>query len=344
VAPRLDLDAPPVQALLRHRVYLFDAPGEDISPARHGLPPGSVSAGLATGDQAPRFLVFFVLDDGWQRDELDFTLNTVRAALDARLVDARVRGSMREAAEIQRSLLVTEPPRFPGYDIACRSVAAEEVGGDFYDFHELGEGVLGLAIGDASGHGLPAALLVRDVVTGLRMGVEKELKMTHVFERLNRVIHRSRLTSRFVSVFYGELERNGALIYVNAGQQPPVLLRAGGARGTDEELHAGGTVIGPLAEVRFERGYARLGPGDLLVMCTDGILERRGAEGEFFGLDRFTALARDLQGRSSGTILGQLFEASFAFGDRQPWADDATIVVVQRRDGTPVAPTTPVPS
>jgi len=331
VASKLPLDAPPVLALLRHRVYLFDAPGADISPARHDLLPYGVSAGLVTGDQPPRFLFLFLLDEGWQRDELDFTLNTVRAALDARLVDARVRGSMREAAEIQRSLLVTEPPLFAGYDIACRSVAAEEVGGDFYDFHELDEGVLGIAIGDASGHGLPAALLVRDVVTGLRMGVEKELKITHVFEKLNRVIHRSRLTSRFVSVFYGELERNGTLIYVNAGQQPPVLLRgaAGGADG-DHQLRAGGTVIGPLAEVRFERGYARLEPGDLLVMCTDGILERTGVDGEFYGLERFTALARDLRGRSSRGILDSLFQASFAFGDGRPWADDATIVVVQR--------------
>ena len=83
--------------------------------------------------------------------------------------------------------------------------------------------MLGLSIGDASGHGLPAALLVRDVVTGMRMGIEKELKVAHVFEKLNRVIHRSRLSSRFVSVFYGELEADGNLVYVNAGHQPPIL-------------------------------------------------------------------------------------------------------------------------
>ena len=96
---------------------------------------------------------------------------------------------------------------FAGYDLAARSVAADEVGGDFYDFEDFGSDMLGVSIGDASGHGLPAALLVRDVVTGLRMGIEKELKVAHVFEKLNRVIHRSRLSSRFVSVFYGELER-----------------------------------------------------------------------------------------------------------------------------------------
>ena len=133
-----------------------------------------------------------------------------------------MRGSFAEAAEIQQSLLVEEPPDFPGYDIACRSVPADEVGGDFYDFHDLAE-VLAVSIGDASGHGLPAALLVRDVVTGLRMGIERDMKIVHVFERLNQVIHRTRLSSRFVWVFYGELESDGNLVYVNAGHQPPML-------------------------------------------------------------------------------------------------------------------------
>ena len=144
--------------------------------------------------------------------------------------------------------------------------------------------MLGLAIGDASGHGLPAALLVRDVVTGLRMGIEKELKIAHVFAKLNRVIHRSNLSSRFITVFYGELEANGNLIYVNAGHQPPILFFANPAQVPNHmELDTGGTVIGPLPEPTFRRGFARVRPGEILVAVTDGILERRDADGEFFG-------------------------------------------------------------
>ena len=214
---------PPLAEVERHRVYIFRDPDAEGSPHRLGLLARAAAAGLVVGQRPLRYALFFLLADGWQADELDFALNTIRASLDARLVDARVRGSFREAAEIQQSLLVEEPPQFPGYDLAARSVAAEEVGGDFYDFHSFNEDMLGLSIGDASGHGLPAALLVRDVVTGMRMGIEKELKIAHVFEKLNRVIHRSRLSSRFVSVFYGELERDGNLVYVNAGHQPPIL-------------------------------------------------------------------------------------------------------------------------
>jgi sigma-B regulation protein RsbU (phosphoserine phosphatase) len=183
-----------------------------------------------------------------------------------------------------------------------------------------------VAIGDASGHGLPAALLVRDVVTGLRMGLERELKVSHVFEKLNRVIHRSKLSSRFVSVFYGELEQDGNLIYVNAGHQPPVIFGAKGERALD----VGGTVIGPLPEVRFRRGIARLEPGETLVACTDGILERRGPKGEFFGEARLAALVRESRALGAEPLLERLFEAARAWGGSRPWEDDATLVVVRR--------------
>lgn len=333
-AERIDPARTPLAELARHRVYIFSNPEAEGSPQRLGsLPPVPV-AGLLVGPRPLRSAYFFRLAEGWQREELDFALNTIRAALDARLVDARVRGSFREAAEIQQSLLVEEAPVFPGYELACRSLPAEEVGGDFYDFHELGEGVLGLAIGDASGHGLPAALLVRDVVTGLRMGIEKELKIAHVFAKLNQVIHRSRLSSRFISVFYGELESDGNLVYVNAGHQPPILFFATERPGeaSDLELSVGGTVIGPLPEARFRRGFARIRPGEVLVLCTDGILERRDAAGEFFGVERLRDVVRETRHEPAATILERAFEASRGWGAGRPWEDDATLVVL-KRDG-----------
>jgi sigma-B regulation protein RsbU (phosphoserine phosphatase) len=332
LADALDPAQPPLAEVTRHRVYIFRDPDAEGSPHRLGLLPRTAAASLLVGQRPQRYAFIFLLADGWQVEELDFALNTIRASLDARLVDARVRGSFREAAEIQQSLLVDEPPAFPGYELAARSLAADEVGGDFYDFHDLGGDILGLAIGDASGHGLPAALLVRDVVTGLRMGIERELKVAHVFEKLNRVIHRSRLSSRFVSVFYGELESDGNLVYVNAGHQPPVLFfrEARAGQPGELELHTGGTVIGPLPEARFRRGFARLHPGEVLLLCTDGILERRDAAGEFFGLDRVKAIVRASQSGNAQAILDRLFEASAAWGGSRLWEDDATIVVVKR--------------
>jgi sigma-B regulation protein RsbU (phosphoserine phosphatase) len=326
---------PPLSLVLEHRVYIFGDPEAESSPSRLGLFPRPASAALLVGRRPKRHAIVFLLGDGWVREELDFALNTVRAALGSRLTDERVRGSVREAAEIQQSLLLEEPPEFPGFDIACRSIPAEEVGGDFYDFLDFGgQEMLGLAIGDASGHGLPAALLVRDIVTGLRMGIEKDLKVAYVFSKLNRVIHRSNLSSRFVSVFYGELEGDGNIIYVNAGHYPPVLFFKNPTGPLQQvELSTGGTVIGPLPEARFKRGFAKIRPGEALVLCTDGILERRDPRGEFFGTEGLAAVVRKNLALGAQDILEKVFEATLAFGDGRPFEDDATLVVVKRRDG-----------
>ena len=331
-AEALDPSRAPLVEIIEHRVYIFGNPDAVDTPHERGLLPRAPAAGLVVGQRPQRFCLLFLLADGWEMEELDFALNTIRAALDARLVDARVRGTFREAEEIQRSLLVEEPPAFPGFEAACRSVAADEVGGDFYDFHDLGDDILGFAIGDASGHGLPAALVVRDVVTGLRMGIEKDLKIAHVFAKLNRVIHRSRLSSRFVSVFYGELEADGNLVYVNAGHPPPILFFRTPKPGqpADQELDVGGTVVGPLPEVRFRRGFARIRPGEVLVLCTDGILERPDPAGEFFGTERLRQIVLDNRGASAPQILERLYQAVTTHGADRPWDDDATVVVVRR--------------
>jgi sigma-B regulation protein RsbU (phosphoserine phosphatase) len=323
VPEALDPLLPPLDLVFQHQAYIFRStlPGE---PA--GILPSLDSAGIVLGRRPDRYVLFFRLAPGWVMEELDFALNTIRAALGSRLLEGRVRGSFLQAAEIQQSLLQDDAPKFNGFEIACRSIPAEEVGGDFFDFYPFGAEMLGLAIGDASGHGLPAALLVRDVVTGLRMGLEKELKVSHVFEKLNRVIHRSNLSSRFVSVFYGELDNDGNLVYVNAGHQPPLVFSGDKAY----ELTKGGTVIGPLPEIRFKRGIARLLPEDVLVMCTDGILERRGDAGEFFGEDALKRIVKRFRKAGAQEILDQIFVKSFEFGQGGPWEDDATIVVVRR--------------
>jgi len=186
--------------------------------------------------------------------------------------------------------------------------------------------LVGFAIGDASGHGLPAALLVRDIVTGLRMGLEKHLRMEYVFSKLNRVIHRSNLSSNYVSAFYGELEPNGNVSYVNAGHQPPLLFR----RDRILELRTGGTVIGPLPQVSYRRGLVRLDPGSVLVLFTDGIVERRGPGDEFFGEERLKRVVQESHGTPAAHLLDRILEVAFAHGEGRPWEDDVTVMVIRR--------------
>jgi sigma-B regulation protein RsbU (phosphoserine phosphatase) len=289
--------------------------------------PRAPVAGVVVGSRPSRHVLFFLLADGWVREELDFTLNTVRAALGSRFLEERVRGSFSQAAEIQQSLLVEEPPDFAGFQLAARSVAAEEVGGDFYDFLSLEEDALmGLAIGDASGHGLPAALLVRDVVTGLRMGIEKNLKIAHVFSKLNRVIHRSNLSSRFISVFYGELEENGHVIYVNAGHPPPLVFSALAHRGALGGRHGDRPAARGAfpARSRLPRAGRRVrllhGRNPRAPQSQRRVLRRGRPEGG--GPGRPGASAED--------VVAEIFARAFAFGDDRPWEDDATLLVVRR--------------
>jgi hypothetical protein len=327
-AESLGLDSSPIALLAKHRVYIFSDPEAESAPSRFGILANGASAGILVGRRPSRCAFFFRLGEGWMREELDFALNTIRAALGSRLVEERMRGSLAEAAEIQQSLLVEDAPDFPGFEIACRLVPAEEVGGDFYDFIPFDSDMLAVAIGDASGHGLPAALLVRDVVTGLRMGFAKDMKVTPVFEKLNDVVHRSNLSSRFVSVFYGELEPNGNLIYVNAGHQAPWLF----LKDRVESLTTGGTVIGPLPEVRFKRGFAHVDRGATLVLTTDGLMERRNSAGEFFGEERLQRLFREHLHLPPEDLVEHAFRMVKDFGGGGPFEDDATLVVVRRHE------------
>jgi sigma-B regulation protein RsbU (phosphoserine phosphatase) len=134
-------------------------------------------------------------------------------------------------------------------------------------------------------------------------------------------------------VFYAELEASGNVVYVNAGHPPPLVISRDGQV---QELATGGTVIGPLPEARFRQGHARLRPGDVLVMCTDGILERRSPDGEFFGEERLRATVQEAAAQSAADIVEHVFRTSTDWSRRRSWEDDATLVVV-RRPETPAA-------
>jgi sigma-B regulation protein RsbU (phosphoserine phosphatase) len=184
----------------------------------------------------------------------------------------------------------------------------------------------GIGIGDASGHGLLAAMLVRDVVTGLRMGLEKEMKMVHTIKKLNRVLHRSTFSTRFATLFYAELERNGNLLYVNAGHPGPLLVGGNQA----QELKATGTILGAMPEITVQRSYAHMASKAVLVMYSDGIFERLNRAGEQFGIPRLKKLVLKNQHRSAQEIMDLIFNTVFEYGHDKSWDDDATVVVIKR--------------
>ncbi len=308
---------PVFELLFEHKSYIFS----DAATS----PWGSNCVAVMVGEN-DQFMLVFRLGEDWQRETLQFSLNTIRSTVNYSRSTSRFDADIQEAYEIQRSLLPRSDPHFEGYDISGRFIPAERVGGDLYDFNLLEEGILSFAIGDASGHGLPAALLARDVVTGLRMGIENEMKISSVIRKLNSVIHKSQLSTRFVSLVYGELERNGTLVYINAGHPPPLLFSGGDV----SRLDTGGTILGPLEETVFHRGFAFLDPGDLLLMFSDGIFEVTNSDNEMFGYERLTDVVRKNLGESSAVVIDRVFKSITAFRGSSVLSDDATLLVVKR--------------
>jgi sigma-B regulation protein RsbU (phosphoserine phosphatase) len=261
-------------------------------------------------------------------EDLQSSLNIVRLAINQKLRQERFEEILQDARRIQTSILPKRTPRYDGFDIAGDSRPAEAVGGDFYDYIPVTPEMFDVVIADASGHGLPAALQVRDVYVGLRMGLTRDFKLARTVERLNAIINRSKLASKFVSLFLAELETTGSLIYVNAGHVLPFIMHADGAV---ESLREGGMVLGPSPDATYPRGFAQLGPGDTLVLYTDGITEcHHHGTGEEFGVSRLQRLvARHLQ-RPASEIVQTVFQAVSRYAATGVPEDDQTLVVVKR--------------
>jgi sigma-B regulation protein RsbU (phosphoserine phosphatase) len=288
----------------------------------------------------PSFILSLGLRHMESEETLLVLLETIRATVGMKLRQTVLEGQLHQAQIIQASLLPRRLPRMEGFELAAVTQPAEEVGGDIYDVQRVDKGILGIAIADASGHGLPAALQARDIVTGLRMGVMKDQKIPATIRRLNQVIHMSGLASRFISLFYAEVDETGNLFYVNCGHCPPLLFRQ---TGEILELPSSGPVLGPLPHARFRRSHATLGTGDYLVLFTDGVIERDRSSTDSevlqeFGRDRLIDVCRENLGRSARAMMTAIVKSVREYGQNSPWEDDATVLVVRRQTKNSLQP------
>ncbi len=278
-------------------------------------------AAIAVSDE--NYILSFNVAPELSREDILFSLTLVRYAINQRLRAQKYESLIVEAQRIQQSILPQRAPQYAGYDIYGRTVPAEIVSGDFYDFIPVSDNVLGLAIADGSGHGLPAALVVRDIYMGLRMATDRDFKIIRTVEKLNHIIHRSRLTTKFVSLFYGELETGGILIYCNAGHNFPFVFHGNRV----EYLVTTGPVLGPTPDATYVRGFTRLEPGDLLCMYSDGIVEAHDARDREFGMHRLMRLVRAHRDQSAQEIVQEVLAAVKKFG--RAGEDDRTVVIVK---------------
>jgi serine phosphatase RsbU (regulator of sigma subunit)/ABC-type antimicrobial peptide transport system permease subunit len=260
-----------------------------------------------------------------------FALMIENARLTGRAVEQeRVQRDLELAAEVQRRLLPHEPPAGGVLALAAFSLPARTVGGDYYDFLDLGSGRIGIALADISGKGIAAALLMSVVQASLRViATEGDMPLAELAAKMNGFIYRSTGTNKFATFFYAQIDqRSRKLRYVNAGHNAPYLIRRSDAAVEITELSAGGTVLGLFPEAQYNDATVDLSSGDLLAAFTDGVTEALNSEGQEFGEQR---LKDFLQGATNKTaeeissiLAGRIHEW---IGDAEQH-DDLTFVVV----------------
>ncbi|HNW59501.1 MAG TPA: PP2C family protein-serine/threonine phosphatase [bacterium] len=326
-AEELPVESEVVQLAARNRSYIYDSDFLNGQFYTTPIAENNFHAAIWVHSPERQWLVVFQLDLGWEREEINLFLNSVRTSLNYRFFSDVIGVRLEQAVEIQKSLLPQKSPKIDGYDIAGFSQPAELVGGDLFDYFELKDGTLGVSIGDVSGHGLPAALLMRDVVIGLRMGLAMELRSVHTIKTLNRVILRSTYAANYVSLFVTEIEGDGHLFFINAGHPGPLLVHGKEVKC----LAATGTTLGFLPEIDLHRDYAHIESGAVLVLYSDGITERQNPDGDMFGVERLTNLIIENQHFDANTLLHKISSHVYDFGHAASWEDDVTLVVIKRR-------------
>jgi sigma-B regulation protein RsbU (phosphoserine phosphatase) len=323
LAAFLEGGAPPPDELLPGARHIMGVPIEIDSTPR-GL--------LAVGDKESRKGVgpFLAADRrtlALFANQAAIALENARLHLEA-LEKERLEREMHVAAEIQRQILPKGAPDVPGFDIVGWNRPARQVGGDYYDFFVKGEDRVGLVVGDVSGKGIPAALLVSTLHSALSLMLDQTGFGPSLLERLNTHILESSSSNKFITMLLAQLDpRTGDLSYLNAGHNPGLLLRR---EGGVEELGSTGLPIGLLAASRFQVRSLRLDPGDLVCLYSDGITECESADAEEFGVPRLVEVMRGHTGRTLDAVLEDIQQALAQFSAGLPQGDDQTLVLLRR--------------
>lgn len=235
------------------------------------------------------------------------------------------------ASQIQADLLPKESPAFPGYDIAGATFPARAVGGDYFDFIPVDDHHLAICLGDVSGKGLPAALLMANLQASLRSQTYNGNSVMECIARCNHHLFQSTSPEKFATLFYGILDlQTNTLTYCNAGHEPPFLLSEGEQ---PERLKEGGTMVGIMDIFPFQQAQVTFKPGDMLIVYSDGVSEAMNADKEQFGEARLSGSIAENRCAGAGQVIDQLVKAVRAHAGSAPQYDDITALVVKRGAG-----------
>jgi sigma-B regulation protein RsbU (phosphoserine phosphatase) len=245
----------------------------------------------------------------------------------------KMKGSLELARAIQQNLLPGTAPKLDGFELAGNCKYCDETGGDYYDFIELSEigpGVVGIALGDVTGHGIGAALLMATARSVLRSNAQHYgADLTKLFEVLNRHIESDTDYDKFITLFYGILDANQkSLVWVSGGHDPALWFHKN--NGKIEELPNTGLPVGIMENASFEQGGpVFLKAGDVVVIGTDGIWEAQNNSGVMFGKERLRNIVIRESDKSANEICSRIIDDVTSFSSPTPQLDDITLVVIK---------------
>ncbi len=268
-----------------------------------------------------------------------FALMMENARLTDRVVGQEaLRRDLALAAEVQKRLLPSAPPVANIAEFAAVSVPARSIGGDYYDFIQVGDSRIGVALADVSGKGVAAALIMSVVQASLRIiASDGDISLPRLAERMNEFLYRTTPGNKYATFFYAQVDPDRRqLRYVNAGHNPPYLVRArrtvGSPAGEEallEELSTGGAVVGMLPGMTYEEATVDLCSGDVLLAYTDGVTEAHNPDNDEFGEDRLKALLAEVAHLSADEIRVRISSELKEWIEDAEQYDDLTFVVMK---------------
>ena len=242
----------------------------------------------------------------------------------------KMQEEVRLAARIQGDLLPKAAPTIPDYDIAGKSTPAQVVGGDYFDFIPIDEHRLGICLGDVSGKGLPASLLMANTQATLRGQTLLTPSAKECIARSNKLLFQSTSSEKFVTLFYGIVDTSQhQLCFTNAGHDNPYLFSK---NGEVRRLQTGGVMLSILEDFPFEDETVPLQQGDLLIICSDGITEAMNPSQEQFGDARLEEVIRQHKESASADLIDIIIDVVKSHAGKAPQMDDMTLVVVRRNN------------
>lgn len=287
----------------------------------------------------PYYEYVLALNSSHIDEELRLKLNIIATALTSQIKQRRLlqsanylKADIDKARELQKSILPEHEYKFHHFDIYGVTVPADIVGGDYFDYLEIGEDKerIGVALGDAASKGVSAAAEAMYISGALRMASNFEIKISPLMKRMNQLVNKIFEDDKFSSMFYGELssDRKGLFLYANAGHNPPIFYNS--AKNKIEFLNPTGPVLGPSPEAKYFIESINIHINDILVIYSDGVVEASNNKEAFYGEDRLIHLIKKFKDKMPREIVYGILDDVIKFAKKGIYQDDKTLVVIKR--------------